>query len=201
MSETLEFLLRVATIVALTGLVGAICLSDVAERRIPNRLVGWTLAIALAFHAFAPAGAGLFDPYTPGSIGLGDAALGALVAFIAFLLLHMARVMGAGDVKLMAAMGAIFGVSAVPGFIVTVFLTGGVLVASRMFDAERRRRLATNLRLIVWGRLAAVSGIEGPQFDPRTDTADRLPFGLAITMAAIVLAGSRMAGIDLPWSL
>lgn len=201
MSESLEFLLRVATIVAIAGLLGAICLSDAAERRIPNRLVGWTMVIAVAFHAFAPSGAGLFDRHLPGAIGFGPAALGALYAFGAFLILHVMRIMGAGDVKLMAAMGAVFGAAAVPGFILTVFLSGGVLVAARMFDGERRRRLAANLRVIAYGRLAAATGAIGPEFDPRTDTADRLPYGLAIGLASIVWAGTQWAGVTLPWSL
>lgn len=178
----------------LLALLAWICLADLRVRRIPNRAVASGLFIALAWHGLAPLGSGLFDRYDAGGLGIFAALAGAAVAFGFFLLLHLMRIMGAGDVKLMAMLGAVFGLSTLPVLVLAVFLTGGVLVALRLFDTARRRAVFSNLRLILFGRLAALDGGAGPQFDPRTDSADRLPFAFAIAGGALVTALLQWSG-------
>ena len=180
--------------VALVGLVALVSVSDVRYRRIPNSLVVAGLALALLWHGLAPAGAGLFERHHPGALGIGAALAGAGAAFAVFQVLHLARMMGAGDVKLMAMLGAFFGVGALPALVVLVFGAGGLLVAARLFDRERRRVLAANLRIMLFGRLAALTGGVGPRFDPARDTAERLPFGLAIAGGVLLLAALQCSG-------
>jgi prepilin peptidase CpaA len=177
----------------LAGLLAAICASDLRHRRIPNRLVLAGFAVALLWQAGAPAGPGLFHAVEPGGLGPGPALAGAAVAFGAFLALHLIGMMGAGDVKLVGMLGAVFGLKALPALVLSIFLVGGLLVAARMFDGTRRRTLLANLRLILYARLAAPGGV-GPRFDPRIDTADRLPFGLAICGGAALMAGLQWSG-------
>lgn len=176
-------------------LLASICLSDFRTRRIPNWLVISGLVAALAWQAFGSPGAGLFHVETAGALGAGAALAGAAAAFAGFLLLYLLRTMGAGDVKLMAMLGAFFGLEALPALVLLVFLAGGVLVSIRLFDGARRRAVLANLRLILFGRLAAVTGGAGPQFDPRTDSADRLPFALAISGGALLLAVLQLMGV------
>ena len=176
-------------------LLTSICLSDFRARRIPNRLVLAGLLAALSWQALGPAGAGLFDPDAPGALGASAAFAGAAAAFAGFLLLHRMGTMGAGDVKLMAMLGAFFGLDALPALVLMVFLCGGVLVAVRMFDGARRRAVGANQRLILFGRLAAFVGGVGPQFDPRTDSADRLPYAFAIAAGALLLAALQLTGV------
>ena len=177
-------------------LLTAICISDFRFRRIPNRLVLAGLLAALAWQALGPAGAGLFHSEAPGALGITSALTGAATAFAGFLLLYLMRTMGAGDVKLMAMLGAFFGFEALPALVLLVFLTGGLLVALRLFDGARRRAVFANLQLILFGRLAALSsGGVGPQFDPRTDSADRLPYALAISGGALLLAALQLTGV------
>lgn len=173
---------------ALLGLLVLVSASDLRWRRIPNRLVGAGLAIALLWHALAPPGSGLFDRHDPGALGFGASAAGGAAAFAGFLVLHLFRAMGAGDVKLMAMLGTVFGLGALPSLVLAVFAAGGLLVAARLVDRGRRRALAANLRVIVLGRVAALGGADGPRFDPARDTADRLPFGLALAAGALLLA-------------
>lgn len=180
---------------ALGGLLLAICLFDLRARRIPNRLVAIGLAAALAWHGLAPAGSGLFDRYDAGALGIAAALAGAVAAFAGFLLLHLARTMGAGDVKLMAMLGAFFGLPMLPALVLAVFLTGGVLVTLRLFDGARRRAVFANLRVILFGRMAALAGGAGPLFDPRTDSADRLPFALAISGGALATGVLQWSGV------
>lgn len=186
-------LLAWAMRLVLASLLAAICLSDIRVRRIPNKLVLAGLALALLWHAGAPAGGGLFSLQQPGALGAGQALAGAAAAFAAFLVLHLLKMMGAGDVKLAGMLGAVFGLKAVPALLLLVFATGGLLVLARLGNAGRRRALAANLRLILFARLAG-SGA-GPVFDARTDTADRLPYALALAGGAGVLAALQMAGL------
>src|SRR5690606_28411695 len=121
---------------------------------------------------------------------------GAAAAFAGFLLLYLMRTMGAGDVKLMAMLGAFFGFEALPALVLLVFLTGGVLVALRLIDGARRRAVFANLQLILFGRLAALNGGGvGPPFDPRPDRADRLPSALALSGGALLLATLQLTGV------
>lgn len=176
-------------------LLASICVSDFRARRISNRLVFAGLLVALGWQALGPAGSGLFHPGVPGALGATSAFAGAAAAFVVFLALHLMRAMGAGDVKLMAMLGAFFGFEAVPALVLLVFLTGGVLVALRLFDGARRRAIFANLQLIVFGRLAVLTGGVGPQFDPRADSADRLPYAFAISGGALLLAALQLMGV------
>ncbi len=181
---------------ALPLLLAAICVSDLRVRRIPNYLVFTGLIAAFGWQTFGAAGAGLFAAGAPGAIGSASALSGAGAAFAGFLVLYLTRTVGAGDVKLMAMLGAFFGLEALPGLVLLVFLAGGVLVALRLFDRARRRAVFANLQLIVFGRLAALGGGVGPQFDPRTDSADRMPFAFAIAGGALLLGVLQLMGVS-----
>jgi len=82
-------------VVPVLVLVAMATQSDVTSRRIPNRLVGPALLLALIAH-------GVMGGWT----GLLGSAAGMLAAAGLLLPGHLARWMGAGDVKLMAAVGA-----------------------------------------------------------------------------------------------
>jgi prepilin peptidase CpaA len=176
------------------ALLLAICVTDLRFRRIPNRLVVAGLLLALAWQAMGAAGEGMFSGARSGALGLGQALGGAAVAFVSFLVLHAIGVMGAGDVKLMAFLGAVFGLAMLPWLLLAVFTAGGVLAGLRMLQAERRRRVLGNLRLILFSATSAVGGGSGPRFDPRADTADRLPFAVAIVAGALALAALHWFG-------
>src|SRR3954470_18499950 len=96
-----------------TGLAIAV-VTDVRTRRIPNWLTG---SLAAAGFGVACAGGGL----TPG-----QAALGLLAGLLLMMPSHVIGATGAGDVKLMAAVGALVG----PGATLRAFLftavAGGV---------------------------------------------------------------------------
>src|SRR5688500_8756973 len=89
---------------------------DVRYRRIPNAFVlatlisGLTLILALG---------GIYGAIS--SIG------GCVLAFILMFILHVFGAMGAGDVKLFAAIGSVIGAHLVLPTFVVVVLTGGLL--------------------------------------------------------------------------
>src|SRR5262247_411032 len=89
---------------------------DVRYRRIPNAFVLATLISGLTLN-FALAGlSGALQ-----SVG------GCVLAFILMFILHVFGAMGAGDVKLFAAVGSLMGANLVLPTFVIVILTGGLL--------------------------------------------------------------------------
>ena len=81
----------------LLGLLAIAVASDLRRHRIPNLLVLLGIALGLVGQLQAD-----------GLAGLGNGALGMLVGFVVFLPLYALGGMAAGDVKLMAMVGAFF---------------------------------------------------------------------------------------------
>lgn len=98
------------------GVALTACVTDVRSRRIPNVLTLGGAAAALVFHAVTAEGA-----------GIGTAAMGWLVGTAVFLPFFLLGGMGAGDVKLMAALGAWLGPAEAFAIAIYASLVGGVL--------------------------------------------------------------------------
>jgi prepilin peptidase CpaA len=146
-------------------IAAAACLTDLRRRRIPNSLTLPALLAGLAAH-FA------FD----GLSGLWAALAGVAVATAVLLPGWLLKWMGAGDVKLMAALGAWLSYPQSAVAVLAALVAGGVLAAA---VAARHRQLAHALRgavrLGAWSLGAARGGGEPP---PVT-TGVRFPFALA----------------------
>ena len=149
--------------------------ADLRVRRIPNVLVLLVLAAGLVLNVIGPDNgrAGPLAPF-PGALGLGSALLGVLVGLTFFLPLHLVHAMGAGDVKLLAALGAFLGSVEVINVALFILMAGGVLAVARMLWSGTSRRVLANVRLAM---SAMVGG--GQRFDPTTQSADRMPYALA----------------------
>lgn len=92
--------------------------SDIKGYRIRNKL---TFSFMLA---------GLGTNLILGGIkGVSEALLGILVPFVLLILLYALRLLGAGDVKLFCALGAILGYSDVLKVMVYSFIAGGVIAS------------------------------------------------------------------------
>src|SRR5215211_7244309 len=89
---------------------------DVRYRRIPNPFVLATLITGLILN------------FTLGGLSGGlNSISGCVLAFILMFILHVFGAMGAGDVKLFAAIGSVLGAQLVLPTFLTVVLIGGVL--------------------------------------------------------------------------
>jgi prepilin peptidase CpaA len=144
---------------------------DLRTRRIPNELTA----------AMAGTGIGLAAAGVSG-VSLGGSVLGLALGLVLMMPGHLFGGTGAGDVKLMGAVGAIVG----PALVVSAFLftaiAGGVLA---VVVAARRRRLGATFAGT--GRLLATAA--GPREDVRTAVAARrFAYGPAIAVGS-VLAG------------
>jgi prepilin peptidase CpaA len=160
-------------------LVVLVCLAgwyDLRYRKIPN----W---LNLSGVVFALSTAALQSGFN----GLKIAALGGLCAIAVYFPLYLLRGMGAGDVKLMAAIGALTG----PGNWFTIFLLTAVLgglsaltlVVYRRAGRQTLCNLGTILRELVHGR-APVH--RAPELDIRNQRALRLPHGAVIAAGALL---------------
>src|SRR5215211_3772577 len=111
----------IANATLLIPLAALITYYDVRYRRIPNPFVLSALVGGLIINTVARGGDGLLS-------GLGGCAL----AFALMFGLHLFGAMGAGDVKLFAAVGALFGIHLVPPIFLVVLVTGGCLALLTM---------------------------------------------------------------------
>jgi prepilin peptidase CpaA len=174
----LDPLLR-AALVLVASLAGVL---DIRTRRIPN----WLVLAGMA------AGFGL-QFYLKGPPGLLTAAKGCGLAFAVYLPLWLLRGMGAGDVKLMAALGAISGASA--WFL--IFLASSILGAvAGLVLAARHGRLGSTLAstFTVASELLKLRAPwhAKPEVDYHHPNALRMPHGAIIAAAIIVLAAAKV---------
>lgn len=147
---------------------------DIRERRIPNKVVLSGLITALAFHAAAS-----------GLPGLGMAVAGAVTGLLVLLPIHLLRLMGAGDVKLMAMAGA-FGASPLASLWMVLYtlLAGGLLVLLYASRSRVREKLALNLFIMLkLGPSELDTGKDGDA--SKLQTAARLPYAVAIAAGSL----------------
>src|SRR4051794_29153465 len=115
---------------------------DVRYRRIPNAFVLATLLSGLIVNIIS---GGLQGAIT--SLG------GCLLAFTLMFILHVFGAMGAGDVKLFAAVGSVTGAQLVLPTFFVVILTGGVLAVCLMLRAGAIRATMQRVLQILVGLL------------------------------------------------
>ena len=145
---------------------------DVRYRRIPNAFVLATLVCGL-----------LINGILNGLGGLGSSVGGCLVAFGMMFALHLFGAMGAGDVKLFAAIGSVVGLGLVVPTFVVVVLTGGVLAVVSTVRAGAVVVTAQRVLLILVGFLP---GWQVPRFAVPADRRLTIPYGVAITFGSLI---------------
>jgi prepilin peptidase CpaA len=144
---------------------------DIRTRRIPNPITA-----AMAGVGFGLAASGV------SGITLGAALLGFVVGLLVMLPGHVLGATGAGDVKLMAAVGSLVGpVVVVKAFLFTA-LAGGVLA---VIVALRRQRLGATFAGTA--RLIAAPTDARSEFKAATPSS-RFAYGPAIAVGSIIAA-------------
>jgi len=166
--------LSVLALLVITALV-----FDLRQRRIPNKLVLLVLGAGLITNLIGPQtwlqGAGLITNY-PGALGIKGASLGALSGLAFFLPFYLLRAMGAGDVKLMAGIGSFVGPATAIDVALFILVTGGVVAGVRMVWVRKTQLVLINVATAL-GQLVPGSAA---RFDPATQSADRMPYGVAM---------------------
>ena len=145
---------------------------DVRYRRIPNKLVLITLIGGIAVNTVSRGSSGLLASL--GGMGL---------AFGLMFFLHAFGTMGAGDVKLFAAIGSVLGVSLVPPTLLVVAVTGGLFAILKMIHAKRVTSTMFNVLQFFTGLLP---GQRIPRFEIPTDRSYTLPYALPICCGSLI---------------
>ena len=181
---------RTGVLVALLLIAAAI---DATTGRIPNWLVIGGALYAVVYNSFFP--------LYPRDIGMLFALGGLAVGLVAFLPAHLFRVMGAGDVKLMAMVGAFLGAWATVGAVLATLIAGGLLAVGLALLSARLGRMLHNIAMMCRGTmLTFATGVGGlaANDDP---SAGRMPYGVAIAVGTIgYLILAQLGFIGSTWS-
>ena len=151
---------------------------DLRYRRIPNILVAGLLIGGLTINiSFGGVSGGLASIE-----GLG-------LAFLPMFLIHLFGAMGAGDVKLFGAVGAVVGVSLVPLTFVIVVMLGAVLAIYTML---RSGTVFSTLHGVLRIFVGIMPGWEMPRFAIPSDRKHTIPYGVAIMLGSLIAASLFM---------
>jgi prepilin peptidase CpaA len=153
---------------------GAACVTDLRDGRIPNLLTFGAIGVAFVVHAMLPQGDGLAH------VGLGM--LAGLAVFFPFFALGG---MGAGDVKLMAAIGAWLGPMLAIMTALYGAVAGGVLAVALALSKGYLRTALRNLwKLLMHFR---VSGFKpSPELTLEHNQGPRLAYAVPIFIGLLV---------------
>lgn len=168
----------------LLALLSAAAWFDVRLHRIPNKLVFGGALLALLLHLVLPQGAG-FVSTMPGGLGLLDALAGLGIGLGVFFPLYCLHVMGAGDVKLMAMVGAYLGSEQIWGALFGVALAGGLLAIVIALRRGVFLRMLRNIQSGCYGSLSESMMGGLPTIEFGTQSAAKLPYGVAIALGTL----------------
>jgi len=158
--------------------------TDVKEARIPNQFVFSGLALGILLNTALPEGRG-FASSLPGGLGFWGALAGAAIGLAIMLPMYLLRAMGAGDVKLMAMVGAFLGPEDILGAALGTFLVGGVLSLGYAWKIGVLRRTLQNIRFILFSGAVKIAGGGSPSLDNAPETAGKFPYAVAIAVGTL----------------
>lgn len=157
-----------------TVLLVAACVTDVRSRRIPNALVLAILASGFAYSLMT-------RPF-PASVL--DSSLGLALGFAIWIGFWLAGVMGAGDVKFFAAIGAWLGTAPTWRAALAAAIVGGVVSVVMLV---RSRALGPAVVRLGQALTAGSVGSLG-RIDDGTPARRQVPYGVAMAIGALLVA-------------
>lgn len=165
------FIPAIASAVAVTAAI-----TDVRERRIPNRLTYPAMIAGLVLQAAVHGWRGLIFSLAGGFLFGG-----------VFLLFHLIRAMGAGDVKLAAALGCIVGLgNSLRVMFFTAVAGGALAILVMIFTGRVKQTLRSTLAVVGFH---AMHGLRThPVVNLDNPTAVRMPYGLAFAAGTLYWA-------------
>jgi len=105
------------------------------------------------------------------------------IPLVAVFALHLFGAMGAGDVKLFAAIGSVVGVGLVVPTFVVVVLLGGVLA---VVSTVRSRAVLETAHRVLQIFIGFLPGWQVPRFAVPADRRLTIPYGVAITFGSLI---------------
>jgi len=172
--------------VALVMLVIAAAVIDVQSYRIPNWLTVGGMLLGLAWNtALAPTAHEGF------LWALGGLALGLVV----LLPLYALKVMGAGDVKLMAMVGAFVSFPGILYAILFTFISGGIVAVTFALARRSAGRMVGNvLDITRFTAFGLMSGVRPALPLATGPSIGKLPYGISIAIGTIAYVVAHQLG-------
>jgi len=159
--------------VAACALALAAGYTDWRSRRIPNWLTVPGLFVGIAANAVAA-----------GWPGIKDSLLGAGLGLALLLPFVIIRALGAGDWKLVGALGACLGLQHLPVVLLVSVLVNGAIAIGMIIQKRRVLQTVRNFAHM----LAAVFSLRlpGPSLTLDNPEAVKVPFGVAVAIAVLI---------------
>lgn len=193
MLELLQMLVLSPRTGVLMALLVIAAVIDMKTGRIPNWLVFGGALYALVYNTMSPLYAR--------DIGILFALGGLAVGLVSLLPAYLFRVMGAGDVKLMAMVGAFIGAWATVGAVLATLVAGGVLALALAMWAGRTVRLLRNVAAVSRGTMVTMATGIGGLAVHAGPSAGKMPYGVAIAVGTIAyLVLSQLGFVGGAWS-
>jgi prepilin peptidase CpaA len=161
--------------ICLLGLLGIAAGSDLHSRRIPNWLVvaGLTLALAVQWSLHGAAQ------------GASSWTLGLLTGGGLFFPLYLLRGMGAGDVKLMAMVGAFVGPDLALQIVLVTCAIGGIWALAVVVFKRALKSTGTNMLAILLSRGGQCGSLFETENGAALPSVGSLPYGVAIALGTL----------------
>jgi len=161
-------------LLAILMLLAFAVVSDLRTYRIRNTLTFGFMLIGLVLNLASD-----------GARGLLFSLQGLLLPVLCLLLFYMMRAIGAGDIKLLSAIGALMGPAFVLDTMLFTCLCGGLMAALLIIT---RRNGATRMRqllLYAWGCILTMSLLEYSDMQDRSD-GSKFHFSIAIAAGTLI---------------
>lgn len=156
--------------------------TDVRSGRIPNRLTYGALLAGLVVRTILGGWGGLIE-----------GVLGALICGGIFLVFFVMGGMGAGDVKLMAAIGCWAGIHEGLITVLATAIAGGILAVGYMVFYRRGSDTLRNMGSLMRFHLA--SGLRShPEINVKSPGAIKIPYAVAIAIGTVYSMGLLLMG-------
>jgi prepilin peptidase CpaA len=160
--------------VSLLLLVSIAAVNDLMTRRIPNRLLLAGLAVAVGLDLMSA------DPGDALQAALGGDVTGLAV----FLPFYAVRGMAAGDVKMLAVVGAFSGAQETLQIAVLTWCTGGVMALAVVLLRGRLLLAIGNVGRMLGGLLLPSGMVAAPSMQ---QSAGSIPYGVAIAIGTVAV--------------
>lgn len=177
----------------MTILLGAAAWEDIKHHRIPNRIVLIGVVLGLMFNGLLPQGWGFNSP-VPGGLGWLASLTGLGMGLVVLLPFYWLRAIGAGDVKLMAMVGAFLGPGQVLGALLGTFLVGGVMALAIALRAGAMFRLLENVKFLLLEGVVKVSTGQMPTMEDLPQSVGKQPYAVAIAVGTLGWMAWRRMG-------
>lgn len=159
------------TEIILLLILGMAITSDLRSRKIPNWLTGSSILVGLGLHTFLYQWNGLIFSLEGAALGLG-----------LFLLLYVSGWMGAGDVKLFAAVGSFLGPAQTFAAAIVIACVGGLLALAILGIHQGWRRIVPWVRSSV-GNMLLTGSVQSIR--PGEASALKVPYAVAIGLGTV----------------